>query len=440
MSRIQSWFLLLVIFVVLSCWFYTWFIFDPMEEIFIMDGAGDGYNGGAVVQKERKVTNTTSESPAVEWKNSERMTFSETRSAPASLLSSHIPNVKLRSQRNIFDCASDVQDPQCVYFDPSTYFNEKHGPLPQPILESVKNYWSNQYSKSTHEPQDLFWYSIQRDVGVYNLLEWNSNSSNPLSGWPRTMMGLHIHKCGGSTVGRTFLKIANSGNSSRKGYNVTLFYKNNLRSKFEGQNAESLANHSIELHQCLLQQIYDNQQASSSSPPADHVAFTFVRDVLERFQSSVREFLLSRNRKRRLCLEAPTSKDLLKCILSKLHQENGLQLDQHFAPATISLYMFSLLEPRVKISILPLTNEAMKGFQTFFLGPQSKPLKLKSSKPRNFNITMDDLDFEMIRDICNLYLMDVLLLRYLRLPATICDGMLLEYEHHVLARNNDDTT
>jgi hypothetical protein len=394
-----------------------------MEEVDLAEGSDDRHDGGA-----SKKATIKAEFPA-DLQNIERKVFSRKRLERTPLFSTperafRNPNVNLRSPKNIFDCDSEVHNPLCVYFDPSTYFNDQHGSLPHPILESVRNYWSNKFDNSTHESQDLFWYSIQQDVGVYNLLKWNS-SGIPPPGWPRTMMGLHIHKCGGSTVGRTFLKASNSGNSTSKGYNVTFFYKNNLGATFKDQSAEHVAKHSVALHQRLLQQVYDNQQDGSSSPPADHVAFTFVRDVLDRFLSSVREFLVSRNRQRRLCIEAPTSRDLLKCILSKLHEDNGLQLDQHFAPATISLYMFSLLEPRVKISIFPLTNEVMKEFQTFFLGPRSKSLKLKSSKPRNFNITMDALDFEMIQDVCNLYLMDVILLRYLGVPTSMtCDGVL----------------
>ncbi|KAG7351342.1 sulfotransferase family protein [Nitzschia inconspicua] len=403
-SRLQIWFLLLGTWVFLYSWFCTQTASNAFTDV--KDDRHDGFDGRRNIPTNIQTASLTRQS---------------------GLMSSNTPNGHLRSPRNLFDCSPEVQDPLCVFFDPSIYFHPTKSPLPRDTLQSLKHYWNNKFKNTTkaNAASDLFWFSIQQDVGVYNLLEWNGvksgiSVSSPPKGWPRTIVGLHIHKCGGSSVGRTFLKIARSGGHS---YNVTLFYKNDLRAKFR-DNVES---QSIELHHRILQQIYDNQQQTmlktASSSSLDHVAFTFVREPVGRFLSSVREFLVSRNKRRRLCLEAPSSKDLLKCILSKLQEENGLQLDQHFAPATVSLHMFSLLEPRVKISVMPLTVDTMTTFQTTFLGPQPKTIKLKSSKPRKYNITLDELDDQMIEDICKIYAMDVLLLRHFGLPVPLCEGI-----------------
>jgi hypothetical protein len=324
----------------------------------------------------------------------------------------------IRTPRDIFDCNQTVSS--CVYFEPSTYFDANRSPLPPRILDSVKNFWSNQYNASNGHERDLFWFSIHQDVGVYNLLNWNDYASNssapsPPSGWPRTMMGLHIHKCGGSSVGRTFLRLSKSGSKVAKPYEVTLFYMHNLRSKFRHQQT-SWERLSVDMHTRLLQQVLDNQQ---SEAPVDHVAFTFVRDPVARFLSSVREFLVSRNR-RKLCLDAANGKEVLQCFLSRLQKENGLQMDQHFVPATISLFMFTLLEPRVKLSILPLTKEVMADFQTAFLGVQKKAINAKSSHPKHYNIHMNLLDQAMIQDICTLYQMDVYLMRHLGFATPYC--------------------
>lgn len=422
-TRVQVWFLLLAVFVLLSSWSHTWDAFDTTGR---RDGLGDEYSGGtffrATIGSEMQdmVNNSTSLS----------VTLQSTPALPSlpSMNAVDVPRVALRPPRNMFDCGLDVYAPKCVYFDPSTYFDETKSPLPPHVLDSVRQYWGNKFNASTKSVQDLFWFSIQQDIGVYNLLQWNDDDArhvSPPPGWPHTLMGLHIHKCGGSSVGRTFLKISNSGNSTTNAYDVTFFYKNDLRAKFWDQHGtdDLLSNRSIALHQRLLQEVFDNQQEKSPSPPGNFVAFAFVREPLGRFLSSVREFMASRNKRRRLCLEAPNSTDVLKCIISKLQQENGLQLDQHFAPATLSLYMFSLLEPRDKIAILPLTADVMADFQATFLGPRTKTMKLKSSKPRKYNITMDALDGDMIRDICILYLMDVILLRHLGISTATCNGI-----------------
>jgi Sulfotransferase family len=411
--RIQTCFLFLAIFVLFTSWSYTQYVIDIISDVAI----GGESRGEVDAQALNIATLTTHPESATSF--------------PVPSISVNTQEDSIRTPKSLFDCGPDVQNPTCVYFDPSVYFHPATSPLPPARLDYVKHYWSNKFntSNSTENAQDQFWFSIQQDVGVYNLLEWsgdgdpfNSSSTSPPSGWPRTMMGLHIHKCGGSSVGRTFLKVSRGGSSDvTKGYNLTLFYRNNLRAKFENDH---VASRSIEMHLRLLQHIYENQKESSlSSTIADHVAFAFVREPVGRFLSSVREFLVSRNKRRRICLEAPTSKELLKCLLSKLKQENGLQLDQHFAPATVSLYMFSLLEPRANISILPLSTDTMTDFQTAFLGPQPKTIQLKSSKPRKFNIVMDELDAGMIRDICHLYYMDVILMRHVGIPVPYCEGV-----------------
>lgn len=421
--RLQTWFLLLAILVLLSIsWSYTEYVSDIIP--IIITESED-----ALAPDGRRVPHSNSQvSPELPETNvTVTVAASNTSSTDALLL-------QLRSPRNIFDCGPNVQNVTCVYFDPSTYFH-RHATtsplgLPPDILDSVQNYWSNKVKLSSNENDKLFWFSILQDIGVYSLLEWNGDdsppsslSSSPPKGWPRTLMGLHIHKCGGSSVGRTFLRVSRRTSSDGgNNYNHTLFYRNDLRAKYGEDGVEE---QSVALHRRLVKQIYDNQQidamlSSTTATHSDHVAFTFVREPVERFMSSVREFLVGRNR-HRLCLEALTSRDFLMCILAHLRQEHGLQLDQHFAPATVSFYMFSRLEPKMKISVLPLTSDTMAAFQSTFLGPQSRTIKLKSSKPRKYNVTMDELDIDMTRDICHLYAMDVRLLRYLGMPVPLCD-------------------
>ena len=145
-----------------------------------------------------------------------------------------------RAPRNIFDCGSSndlVHDAACVYLDPSGYFNLQH--LPGNLLFYVRHYWSSTmgltHIKRNVSTENLFVHSIQQDIGVYTLLQWNNTEDGDRdttktqtygsrqipSSWPHTMMGLHIHKCGGTTVGATFNKLARDKNNH---YRQTYFY------------------------------------------------------------------------------------------------------------------------------------------------------------------------------------------------------------------------
>jgi hypothetical protein len=99
--------------------------------------------------------------------------------------------------------------------------------------------------------------------------------------------------------------------------------------------------------------------------------------------------------------------------------------------------MFSLLEPRAKVSIRPMNWRTMRDFQWFFLGPQRKSIKSmstggtvvvvnnnSSNKNNTIDLTVSALDVELRTEICELYLVDVYLMRHLGIPTPHCSGLL----------------
>lgn len=302
-----------------------------------------------------------------------------------------------RPPQNLFDCAG--VNASCIYFQPSNFFGSGPG---QPYRAVVEKYWKVTTESSR---EDLFLHSIEKDVGVFAYLEWTDNTTQPPKQLPRSMIGIHIHKCGGTSVGRTFGR----AEKDFPQYQEVLFYAHNLRDRF-GNNWHPAA---IDLTRNAVERVEKDQREGR----ADHVIFSFVREPVSRFLSSVGEFLHSRNKKK-ICLEA-TTRDMLHCLLQTL-KATGLQLDQHFAPAAVDLYMFSLLGQPARISLLPLNK--MGEFRHMFGLPDTRVKSAVSSASYSgYNLSLSDLDADMLRDVCRLYEVDVILMRSLGIETPHCE-------------------
>jgi len=317
------------------------------------------------------------------------------RSAEDTVATSDDPPAK-----NLFDCSG--VNASCMYFEPEVFFSLGHPGYP--YRSTVESYWNVTYS----DREELFFHTIKMDVGVYAYLEWTDNATLPPNQLPRSMIGVHIHKCGGSTVGSTFRTAARKFPS----YELTLFYGHNLRAKYGNDWGPS----SIELNKRAMRSIENDQKSGK----VDNVVFSFVREPVGRFLSSVGEFLHSRNKKRKICLK-PTTKEMLLCMIETLKTE-GLQLDQHFAPASVGLFMTSLLG-RPKISLLPMG--AIPDFRDMFgLSNTVKKSAVSSTSYSGYNLTLSHLDQDMLTDICRLYEVDVVLMRSLGIETELCDPII----------------
>jgi hypothetical protein len=185
--------------------------------------------------------------------------------------------------------------------------------------------------------------------------------------------------------------------------------------------AEAFRNQTLQImtriHHSQQQQQHQQQLSLKDNMPL----FTFLRDPVSRFLSGVSQ-ALKLNRLYPCNVRSDTN-ELLECVLSKMSAKNTF-LDEHLIPQAFSLYKGVMgLDLGITVMDLPHISTALKG-----LG-----IKTEARARRNiglvqgFNLSSSSVSLltpSLVQHICQLYQVDVLLLKATRVSKSICDNNL----------------
>jgi Sulfotransferase family len=345
------------------------------------------------------------------------------------------------------------QSPKSQFY-PRRFFEQGAG---RPWLEHL------QATQDDLNLQSRFlWYrpiaAHQDQIVESSILVGDSNSARNTTTAPVCCPALvyyHIHKNGGGSMARHVPLDMDAYNSDR----------------------ERVMGHDEYAKTCQqrMQQVYDNQQLSmggiyhyNSTGETKHATlqpqqqtvdsiFTFLRDPIERFLSSLGQVLqgpIGRMRKSiSPCYHSMTTAALIECVLDKMegHPEQEqtsehstsiattvstltssssfsskrtLFLDQHFAPQSYELYS-GILGYDIGIVVLDLRDSLSWIVEELGGSANHKPINsaVGSAVWRfpQFQLSTSALTSAMKRRICTLYQPDVLLLRETGVTSTSCE-------------------
>lgn len=229
---------------------------------------------------------------------------------------------------------------------------------------------------------------------------------------------IHVHKCGGSSVYLAFRDIEIKNEKSlqiKDNYKGTYFLYSQMRdikinSKGWNESKDFLEN-------------AVTYQKPNNWDDSNHMIIAIVRDPVERFISAVGHVsskkFQSGKKLRNICLKS-TARDTLQCFID-LVKDQGYWIDLHFTPMVLEI-SFATMGKDVPVAIFPFSTlpELLSS-----LGANPKRKKKDGKKagyrsPVLVNVTINDLGSDGLFDVCNLYKMDVILLRSLGYPSH-CD-------------------
>lgn len=218
-------------------------------------------------------------------------------------------------------------------------------------------------------------------------------------------MYYHIHKTGGGSM------------ASHIPTNM-IKYNSDLQRDLGSKRYDQLCQERMEL-------VYKNQQQQNqnSEHPTIQV-FTFLRDPLDRFLSSLGQVLkgpkgLLRDRFMP-CYTKMTTKDLIECVLNKMEQRLSF-LDDHFVPQSFELYI-GLMGYNISVNVVDLSLLSMVIQQ---MGGAVDATHENSAVGRiqdfpHFDLNPSALTPSMQVRICRLYEADLLLLKEAGVTSTRC--------------------
>jgi hypothetical protein len=241
-----------------------------------------------------------------------------------------------------------------------------------------------------------------------------------------TIVYYHIHKNGGTTLERHVPPhVLQTDNYYSK------------REKALGHVAFEEACQGI-MQMVHAKQHHQQQQQYQQSPKTTLQTFTFLRDPVPRFLSSVAQVLKLRVWHKRLypCYERNTTERLLDCVLHKLEESStgGSFPEMHLAPQSFELYK-QVMGYDIHITVMDLNSEMDTVMQQLVAGSAStsttSTVQVQTTKERattgrvirrfpRFRWTMDVLTPALIRRICKVYEADVLMLKQVGVTKTMC--------------------
>ena len=248
-----------------------------------------------------------------------------------------------------------------------------------------------------------------------------------LGSWPEELSRLsylHLHKCGGTSL------INAIGDLRRRlGAKVDVHGTGRkLNNLFDEAQSDQIK---------MRQRISRSGNDIDSKSLGGHAIFTVLRDPVSRFLSSTGEMmrhnkLLAISLSKEDCLKGSVT-ELFQCVLTRLKQM-GPSFDPHFYPQVVEIMKMTLSQKNLSIALFPFDkikrillelgcdrnrNErpraASSYFESIMNGTKHEDWAATLSK-----MSVEDLDEDMKRDVCQIYDMDVKLMRYFGMHVPYC--------------------
>lgn len=255
-------------------------------------------------------------------------------------------------------------------------------------------------------------------------LSWSS-SSNLLVDLPHNISFIHIHKCVGTTVKALFAQAKQRVSELENINTVTTAQLNHYKYSFGGGSSAKK-----ELNQQRRQDHIEGM-VQLQQQHQEGVVFTIVRDPLERFVSAVQQVMHYNDDFRQKCLRW-TSRSTLRCAIAHARETNFLG-DVHLIPMathfrlwdryeTARIAVLHLQDVHVLATYLGLATHQNDTTTTTTMPHARDRSKVQYATSRvlaNMSVQRDCTP-AMIEQLCDLYAIDVLLLKSLGYESKYC--------------------
>lgn len=259
--------------------------------------------------------------------------------------------------------------------------------------------------------------------------------------FPRNLTYIHIHKCGGTSIQIAMARRASTLENTQ--FNITFGDKyapnsivveirTNLHHYKHSYGGGSAKKKEVWDQQRVahIQSLYHPSVRTTTAFPI----FTIIRDPIERFLSAVQQVMHYNLEFRSKCLKEPSSstdealaaarQQLIQCAIDDL-KETSYRRDVHLLPMAAHFRLFDRTADRMRKDV-PVSVFHMNDFEDVLKVVAGKS-RLKSTtihardrsnegyatSPTLSTLSMTDCSDEMIRQICNLYHIDYIMIQWL---------------------------
>jgi len=355
---------------------------------------------------------------------------------------------EISTVNSLFNC--DLSDSECVgYFYPRRFFDSKCG-----IGRKFDKF--NTEAKEMKNDNTL-WLNMP-SIGFPTVtLTKEMNIMGRKETLYERLSFIHIHKSGGTSLhmcynsllsehhatlvrhrwfipGRTHLKQMDIPDSSRrlirKPTKEEIRQNRGIRlKKVRVRNQMSQLSQKVEMIQKTEIALSHATTYPNEFGKDDHVIFAVIRDPTDRFISSLGQAMggsgsLSNKVGKIMrdeCLKK-SAKETLRCSINFV-KERGFWFELHFTPQVIDM-SFSTMWKDIPIAILPF--ESLPSIVKYF--GMSKDTKGRDGSVKDYRsdevlteMSTDDYDDDMLRDVCEIYEVDVVMQRSLGMEVPRCD-------------------
>ena len=329
-------------------------------------------------------------------------------------------NITQISGFRFFDCHR--QDSLCVYFQPRAFFQSGPG---RPFLEDYDRLGGN--NKNLPACMTLSW-------NHHHHRHDNETTTSPFDEIPHNITFCHTHKCGGTTVQGTMQALRDTIRKKSLGSSSAVCtlqtYKYSMGGGTKQQKEENRLKR--DAHLAAIGHIQKTQGATAFP------VFTVVRDPVERFLSAVQQVMHYNTDFRQTCLKR-TAKATLLCAITDI-RDTAYRRDVHLLPMVTHLRLLDTAAAAADILVSVFHLRDIDAIAQYFVGFMKKKnvndndnqkMMIPHWRDRSkveyatskvlATMSVQDCDADMLRDICELYAIDVAMLRELKFPTLYCD-------------------
>ena len=291
-------------------------------------------------------------------------------------------NLTESQRRHFFDC--DHPESPCVYFRLKDFLEQQGIAFNQT------------------------WGSQNRNLPAITSLNYRATTetlTTKASDMPNRFSFVHFHKCGGSTV-KAIFQARRKELVEKRHFEVDI---ETYQSSFGWSTPQQI------IHNEELRQEHIGSLLMTTDRSSEHVVFSIVRDPVDRFVSAIQQVMHYHDHLRAECL-LPTARATIQCTL--LYLQTHPSDDVHFVPMLAHLRLLHGVPVRLfSLQHLNLLSHYFIG-RSLHVRDRSHPLTATSQVLSQ--MSSRDCSDEMLRAICDLYAVDVVMLKSLGMASEYC--------------------
>jgi hypothetical protein len=321
-------------------------------------------------------------------------------------------------KEGFFDC--DRPESLCRFFQPKLFWQE--GGLGEPFGKDYERLGGA--NKNLPACTALEW-SRSLLLPVNNSTASNTSthtSAYDYSYLPRRLSFVHMHKCGGTTIIASLFDISHKLEASSSASSSSFRAKTrSYRYSFGGAVGSTKRK---ETNSKSRQDHVDTIKTASSSLPSSQMdyfpVFCLVRDPVERFLSAVQQVMHYNDELRSSCLKT-TAKATIQCAIRDI-ASTQYRRDVHLLPMATHLRLFD--QEDIKVSVFSMT-EHLPYILRYLNQAPSKHIRDRSKVKYATSkilatMSVKDCNEQMRNDICELYAVDVAMMKSLGFETKYC--------------------